>query len=108
MLILAVFPGQTLFGAAFLLGPCQSFPILVSNLRPERTSPTSFRDDHPSPGVRLKLARSGFLYSDPKTGGAPPNTRTLIPVASDDHRTGYPGVRGDNSYVATTLDDLHT
>ncbi len=36
MLIFAVFPGQARFGASALPGPCQSFPILVSNLRPER------------------------------------------------------------------------
>lgn len=35
-LIFAVLPGQMRFGASALPGPCQSFPILVSNLCPER------------------------------------------------------------------------
>lgn len=58
------------------------FPILVSNLRPERVledSPTGFRDDRPSSEVRLELARSGFPFQRTET---PPQGARAEPLGA--------------------------
>lgn len=107
-LTLGVFPGQILFGASALLGPCQSFPVLVSNLRPERVPDGHAHPVHgPSPeprsgptagkpdtsvvtreipcgrGARAELGPAGNEDQRPSSGGdlEPRPQRTPLPTA---------------------------
>jgi hypothetical protein len=109
MLIVAVSPGQTLFGAAFLLGPRRSFPILVSNLRPERVPEGQAgcarrRSPRLESGLRTHPQR---IFIPTSRGSAPalgeplrsfPQLIQLSPTADSSighpHSGGDPGVGG--------------
>jgi hypothetical protein len=62
----------------------------ASRTRPGRTSLTSFRDDRPSSGVRLELARSGFPSEQPCDGRS---TSSRYAGSSSAQRAGEPPPR---------------
>jgi hypothetical protein len=98
MLVSDVLPGQTRFGASALLGPCQSFPILVSNLRPEhvpegQAQPVS-ETIAQAPERASNWHAADFPTATQGRRSAPIRGPTFPPVASNDQRTGCPRVRG--------------
>lgn len=98
MLILAVSPGQTRFGASVLLGPCQSFPILVSNQRPERVLEGRYRP------LRRPSSQPATQAPNRRAADSPSGARTLSrpPDPGRRHRGALAWARGD-SYQATRI-----
>ncbi|SOD77587.1 hypothetical protein SAMN06272781_5476 [Streptomyces sp. 1222.2] len=80
-------------------------PTCVQNAsRKDKPNQLPRRSPQPGSAPRTRPQRISLQRPEGRRS-APSNTRTLIPVASDDHRMGYPRVRGDIPGVRPGADE---